>query len=60
MTINTIRHETVDNKELLVIELDGLYNILAYEDGKPIGSYTTRDKDDAIDVYQLNLESMFK
>ena len=58
MNIATIKNEKIGNKEILVTLLDGLYTIIAYENGLACGSYATRDKEEAIETYQLNVWKM--
>ena len=56
--MKTIRHEAVGNKELVVIENEGLYTIVAYIDNVVVGSFYTVDKEEAQEVFSANLWTM--
>lgn len=58
--MTTIKHETINNKELVVVENEGLYTIIAYVSNVAIGSFSTRDKEEAIYTYQMNIWEMAK
>lgn len=55
----TIKSEKFENMEIVAVEYNGLYTIGAYVDGVAVGSYYTRDLNEAQEVYVMNVWEMY-
>lgn len=55
----TIKSEKFDNKEIVASEYNGVYTICAYMNDIVCGSYSTKDLDEAQEVYALNVYEMY-
>ena len=58
--MRTIKNEKFENKEIVVVEYNDVYTICAYVDEVVVGSYSTKDMDEAKDVYAMNVYEMYE
>ena len=57
--MRTIKNERFENKEIVAIEYNGVYTICAYVNDVAVGSYATKDIEEAQEVYQMNVYEMY-
>ena len=57
--MRTIKNEKFENKEIVVVEYNDFYTICAYVDDIVVGSYSTKDIDEAQEVYAMNVYEMY-